>query len=234
VQGRRAVQHHELEALAHPRQALPQAELALLRLHQLQVGADQVLGRGNQPQVLEAGRQDNLLGRGCAGDQAVSAWSAWIFSESYPAGSVRLRIAVHQQCRNLGSGKGGSQVNGRGGLAYASLLVGYRNYPSHVVTENRVTTLERSPPDLQCRILVQLWISSGKVRPQSLAHAFNTQLFHVGTIGRRTVFDPSRDFSEMFHVEQSAATHLGYRNCSTWNNLIGPCSQKQKCSTWNN
>src|SRR5581483_6952730 len=205
VQGRRAVQHHELEAFAHPGQALPQAELAPLSLHQLQVGAAQVLGRGNQPQVLEAGRQDNLLGRGCAGDQAVSAWSAWIFSESYPAGSVRLRIAVHQQCRNLGSGKGGSQVNGRGGLAYASLLVGYRNYPSHVVTENRATTLERSTLDLQYRILVQLWISSGKQDPEALhMPVVNTKLFHVETIGRRTAFWPHLDSSEMFHVEQSA------------------------------
>ena len=86
-----------------------------------------------------------LFRRNLTGNQMVGAGTIRVLAKTHSAGGIGLRIAVHQQRGNFGGGKGGGQIDGRGGLAYASLLIGYRNCLCHSeFLENRESNVNES------------------------------------------------------------------------------------------
>ena len=50
-----------------------------------------------------------------------------VSGKTQAGGAVRLRVAVHQQDAEFRSGQRGRQIDGGGGLADPSLLIGYGN-----------------------------------------------------------------------------------------------------------
>src|SRR2546422_11777552 len=66
VQSRRAVQHDVLKTITHRSQSLAHAKLTSLHVHELEVRADQVLVRGNQPEQIKLSSEQRLLSGGRA------------------------------------------------------------------------------------------------------------------------------------------------------------------------
>jgi hypothetical protein len=120
-----------LEFFAQRLQSVTQAILALIERYELDVGAEQVLVRGDDAEVVDLGGQHRLLGRDLAHDDLVRAEAFGIAEEAEPAGSVGLRIAVDQQRADPEGGERRSQVDGGRGLADSALLVGDCDDASH-------------------------------------------------------------------------------------------------------
>ena len=105
-------------------EGVAQAVLAKLEGHQFDVGAEQVLVRGDHAEVLELGGERRLLGRDLAHDDLVGAVAVGIAEEAEAAGGVGLRVAVDQQRAGAERGERCREVDGGRGLADSALLVG--------------------------------------------------------------------------------------------------------------
>ena len=105
IERRRTVQHDELEALVNRCQRIPQAELAAVRIHQLEVGTNKILVPRNNPELLKLRRQQSFLSRAFAHEQMIGADSFRVFDQAEAAGGVRLRIAVNEQSIHLCCGE---------------------------------------------------------------------------------------------------------------------------------
>src|SRR5581483_5588751 len=127
------VEHDELEAVPQRSESIPQPELPLLGFNELEVGPDQVLVRWNDPELLHLGREDDLIRGGDLHDEIVGAASIRIFGKAQSAGGVGLRITIDQQAIDFRRSKGRGQVDSGRSFPHAALLVGYRDYASHLV-----------------------------------------------------------------------------------------------------
>ncbi len=76
---------------------VPQAVLAVLERHQFDVGADQVLVRGDGAEVVELGGLASPARRDLAHDDLIGAVAVGIAQEAEAAGGVGLGIAIDQQ-----------------------------------------------------------------------------------------------------------------------------------------
>src|SRR5439155_2029877 len=112
-------------------QHIPKPELAPLHVHELEIRADQVLMRGNDPELLERSGLQRLFRRAGTHEQMVGTDSIRIFDQAQATGSVRLRVAVNEQGVYFRCRERRGQINGSRSLPYAALLVGYRDDASH-------------------------------------------------------------------------------------------------------
>jgi len=88
--------------------------------------------------LFEFGLQQRLFGAGSSHQEIVSADSFGVFGKAQATGGVRLRIGIKEQRVDFGGGNGRREINGSRSLAYAALLVGYRENASHsVFSESR-------------------------------------------------------------------------------------------------
>src|SRR5215472_9765007 len=66
-------------------------------------------------------------------DDVVGAESLGVFGKTQATGSVRLRVAIDQQRRNLSRRERCGEIHGRSGLADATLLIGYSDDARHLL-----------------------------------------------------------------------------------------------------
>ncbi len=69
---------------------------------------------------------------GAAEQAVVEGALQGVFVDPQAGGGIALGVAVHQQRAFLENRQGGRQIDRRGGLADAALLVGYADYPCHL------------------------------------------------------------------------------------------------------
>ena len=110
---------------------MAQAILSIIERDQLDVGAQQVLVRRDDAEVLDLGGLGCGFGRDFAHNELVGAGPVGIAQEAETAGGVGLRVAVDEQGLGAVSGKGRGKVNRRGGFAHAALLIGNCDDPAH-------------------------------------------------------------------------------------------------------
>ena len=123
VQRRRTVQNHQVVFCLNRRQRAAQTKCAIIGRGQLDVGAGQVLGAGQQREPIDLRGQDDLLRRGVAHQYVVDGTSVVVAQESDTRGAVCLGIAVHQEDLKALESEAGCQVDGGGGFANSALLV---------------------------------------------------------------------------------------------------------------
>src|SRR3990172_7064004 len=117
-----------------------QPPLSLLEPHELDLGANQVDVRGQEPQVGQCRLQDRLLGRLAAEEHVVDRGVEARLLDAETRRRIALGVEVHQQGRALGESQAGRDVHGRRGLAHAALLVDDRQRPGHdCSTRNNIT-----------------------------------------------------------------------------------------------
>ena len=87
----------------------------------------QVLLAGDQREVFVGGGGDHLEGGTLAAERAVEAASL-LFLDANRAGGIGLRVEIDQEGVDLLLGQGRGEIDGRGGLADAALLVGDGEY----------------------------------------------------------------------------------------------------------
>src|SRR5207244_3324705 len=73
IKRRRTIQDDKLKAIPKQSKRVAQPKLAPLRLHQLEVGPDQILVRRNHPQLFELSELQRLFSRCSAHDDIVCA-----------------------------------------------------------------------------------------------------------------------------------------------------------------
>ncbi len=92
-------------------------------LTQLHLDGGHVHFRREKKQIWEGGFLNQFFDGAVPGKRSVNA-AALDFLHAESAGSVSLRIEIDHQGGNLFLGERGRQVDGGGGLAYASFLIG--------------------------------------------------------------------------------------------------------------
>ena len=118
---------------------MAQAVLAVVERDEFDVGAEQVLVRRDEAEVVDLGGERRLLGRDLAHDDLVGAGAVGIAEEAEPAGGVGLGIAVDQQRARAERGERGRQVDGGRGLADSALLVRDCDDASHRLRRRKLT-----------------------------------------------------------------------------------------------
>src|SRR5215813_5982105 len=108
----------------------------------------------NNVQALKLGRKNSLSGAGLAHEQVIRAESFRIAHESESTRGVRLRIAVHEQDSDFGSGKRSRKIDRGSRLSDSALLIRDGDYSSHFISPRR-SNLWSSPKLWQRRRLVQ-------------------------------------------------------------------------------
>src|SRR4029077_2633141 len=107
-------------------QRVAQPIFAALQRDQLDLGASEI-GLGCDQGKIWYGCRVGCLGQWqVVGDQAIAADSTFGAGNAKPGGGVALWIEVDQQDALIDGSQGGGQVDRRGGLADAALLVGDR------------------------------------------------------------------------------------------------------------
>ena len=101
-------------------------EFAALLGDQLNFGADEIRFGGDEREVRDEAFSRDGVGRGVLDQQGIGAAGSIGAADAEAGGGIALGVEVDQQYRFAGSGEGGRQVDGRGGLANAALLVGDR------------------------------------------------------------------------------------------------------------
>src|SRR5882724_11372665 len=105
--------------------------LALAEADQLDLCANQVDVRGEQPEAAQGRGVDSLLGRLAPQEHVVDRGVEASLADTKPGGRVPLRIEVDEQGRALRQGKAGGEVHGRRSLADPALLVDDRDDLAH-------------------------------------------------------------------------------------------------------
>ncbi len=103
-----------------------QAPLPLFEGDQLDFGAGEVAGRGHDAQVLDCRGKDEVVCSRRGGHQRLIDGPTWCGLPFQPqaAGGVALGIDIDDQCFVPEQCEGRGQVDGGGGLADATLLIG--------------------------------------------------------------------------------------------------------------
>ena len=104
-------------------QGAAQAEGAVFRAGQLNVGAGQVLRAGQQPEQIDLRGQNHLLREAVAHKHVIDGMAVVVALESEAGGGVGLRIAIHQQDFEAFQRQAGSKIDGGRGFAHSALLV---------------------------------------------------------------------------------------------------------------
>jgi len=126
-----AIENQEVESRLDRRQGAAQAQRAVLCCGQLDVGAGQVLRAGQEPQQVDLGGQDDLLGQGVAHQDVIDGMPVVVALETEARGSVGLGVAVHQQNLYAFESEARGEVDGSGGLADSALLIDNAEYLAH-------------------------------------------------------------------------------------------------------
>ena len=106
IQSGRTIQYNKLIAITNRRECILQPKFPALSVDQLDICADEILMRRNDPQLFERSFLQRLFRVGCAHEQMVCADSFRIFDQPQAAGGIRLRIAVYKERINFCCGKG--------------------------------------------------------------------------------------------------------------------------------
>jgi hypothetical protein len=104
-------------------EAFAETVLAALGGDEFDVGADHVLGAGDQGEVWDVGGEDDFAGGGVAEEEIVDGEAGFVAGEAEAAGGVGLGIDVEQEDGDAFEGYGGGEVDGCGGFADSTLLV---------------------------------------------------------------------------------------------------------------
>ena len=94
---------------------------------QFQIGGAQIHFAGNDGQPLEGGVFDFVEQAAFTQQDAIRAGTLGFF-QAQAAGGIGLRVEIKQEHALAQRGEARGKIDGRGGLAHAAFLVGYRNY----------------------------------------------------------------------------------------------------------
>jgi hypothetical protein len=135
VQRRRTVDQHigVVARLPHRLQGVAQLERAARLVPELQLDAGQVRVGRHQVEPREVGLDHRRAHRLLAHQHVVEGGLALGATDAEARGGVALRIGVHQQHLFADGGEGGAEIDRRGGLADAALLVGDDQHPHWTV-----------------------------------------------------------------------------------------------------
>ena len=124
----------------------------LLAVHQLQLGADQILRRRQHRRGGEARAPGRMTSRGGrpSTSAVVEGELELVLGDADAAGGVPLGVGIEEQRPPLGDGERGGEVDGGRGLADAALLVGDGDDMGHewlltckMLVDKRLTRLLR-------------------------------------------------------------------------------------------
>ena len=128
AQGRRTIQHDEIEALLE--NGRPEKEGEALQMvfsaGDFDFRAAEVHLAGDDAEAVEGGGFDFFLQGALAEEGAVGAGADGFF-QAQAAGGVGLGVQVHEQNTAAQLGQASREVDRRGGLSNAAFLVGDRN-----------------------------------------------------------------------------------------------------------
>ncbi len=86
------------------------------------------IDEGSDIEKLKAGRSDDVAHNLLADEDIVDGMLYGILVETDSARGVGLGIHIDEKCFLFGGGQTGGEIHRRGGLPYAPLLIGNRNY----------------------------------------------------------------------------------------------------------
>jgi hypothetical protein len=135
IQGWRAIQKDQIEVALNWLNGPPQSQRPVLCSGQLNIRARQVLRAREQPQPIHLRRKNHLLRKAVSGKHVVNRMAIVIALKTQARRSIGLRIAVNQKRLQPLQRQACSQIDGRGGLAYAALLVDDSDDLSHGLPE---------------------------------------------------------------------------------------------------
>ncbi|GAO25777.1 hypothetical membrane protein [Alicycliphilus sp. B1] len=121
---RRAVDEHEVVVLVHLGQRGLQAALAVLQRNELDLGAGQLAVGAQHVVAALLGRHGGLLDGARFEQHVVHAERELALVHARTHRGIALRIQVHEQHALAYLGQARGEVDGGGGLAHATLLVG--------------------------------------------------------------------------------------------------------------
>ena len=123
AQGGRTVDEHVIEPVANGGQRLAQRVFAVLGARQLQLRAGQADVRGQQRQAFDPRVRERLPGRARARKHLVDRAGVRLHAHAQSAAGVALRVRVHDEHALALRGHAGAEVDARGRLAHAALLI---------------------------------------------------------------------------------------------------------------
>lgn len=127
-----AVYQNEMVGCAEVGYAQAKLSLASVGIYEFNIGGYEILVRWDDAQALEIGWLHRILNRGMPHKDVICCWLAGDFGDPQAGGGVTLRIGVDEKDLEIVGGERSSEVDGRGGLTDATLLVGYRDYFSQM------------------------------------------------------------------------------------------------------
>ena len=127
----RAIQNDEVEFLAQGNQRVAKLEFPVLGVNQFEIDPNQVFVRWQYKEMFQFSRLKRALAIAFANQHFVSAVTVGVLSQTEAAGSIRLRIAIHQQRVQFGGSERGREINGSRGFSDATLLIGDSNNAGH-------------------------------------------------------------------------------------------------------
>ena len=121
----RRIDDEEVEARSQRIEEAAQPPIAIGQRNQLDLRAGEIARGGDDAEAVDGGREDEVLGDD---DVAASAPGRWcrrprLSFQPQAAGGVALRVGVDDEDGGAGEGERAAEVDGRGGLAHAALLV---------------------------------------------------------------------------------------------------------------
>src|SRR5207249_3384751 len=122
--GGRAIDEDEVVILPERGDRVLKTGLPSHHPDELDLGTGEPLPGSNQIEVCERRRNDRLSKLVLTDQGFIDRQTGVVAVDAESAGGIPLRIDVDEQRPMAFLGKAGSQVDGRGGLAYAALLAG--------------------------------------------------------------------------------------------------------------
>ncbi len=120
----RAVEDDEVVGDAQLFEGVAKAGLAVLAVHQLEIGADQVATAWDDLEGLDGRGQKERVHGSAAGDEVIDRAVVAIARDAEAAGAVGLGIAVDEDALQSFESEGGAEIDRGRGLADATFLVG--------------------------------------------------------------------------------------------------------------
>ena len=128
---RRTIDQDEVVGVADRSERSLESRLAGHHPDQLDLGAGQSLSPGHEIQVSKRGREDRLLGVGLAEKHLVDRGRPVVAIDPEPARGIALGVDVDKQDALAFLREAGAEIDGRRGLADATLLACYGDRSSH-------------------------------------------------------------------------------------------------------
>ena len=113
-------------------QGMGDTVLAILLIHQLHLGTHQIDACWQQGEVGGVGGNDAVVDVGLTEEALIGAFLQLVGIDAQPRGGVGLRVSIDQKDLILHHRQGGTEIDGSGGLAHPTLLIGDRDYLAHV------------------------------------------------------------------------------------------------------